>query len=92
MTATARKMARSSHPWCNRLPCSSVAKKRQTFGKIQRERERAEKRQRKLEKKEEKKALALEAAELGITVEELAARRGLGVDEPAPDEELTSTQ
>jgi hypothetical protein len=68
-----------------------VAKKRQTFGKIQRERERAEKRQRKLEKKEEKKALALEAAELGITVEELAARRGLGPEEPA-DEEFTPTQ
>ena len=85
-------MARSPRPRHNRLRCLSVAKKRQTFGKIQRERERAEKRQRKLEKKEEKKALALEAAELGITVEELAARRGLGADEPAPDEELTSTQ
>jgi hypothetical protein len=33
-----------------------MAKKRQTFGKMQRERERAEKRARKLEKKEEKKA------------------------------------
>jgi hypothetical protein len=33
-----------------------MAKKRQTFGKIQRERERAEKRARKLEKKEERKA------------------------------------
>jgi hypothetical protein len=85
------RAARGSLQRLNRLPCSSVAKKRQTFGKIQRERERAEKRQRKLEKKEEKKAAALEAAELGITVEELAARRGLGADEPAPDEELTST-
>jgi hypothetical protein len=81
-----------SHRRHHRLRCSSVAKKRQTFGKIQRERERAEKRQRKLEKKEEKKAFALEAAELGITVEELALRRGLVTDEPAPDEELTSTQ
>jgi hypothetical protein len=34
-----------------------VAKKRQTFGKMQRERERAEKRARKQEKKDEKKAL-----------------------------------
>jgi hypothetical protein len=38
------------------------AKKRQTMGKIIRERERAEKRQRKQEKKDEKKAAALEAA------------------------------
>jgi hypothetical protein len=37
-----------------------VAKKRQTFGKMQRERERAEKRARKQEKKDEKKA-AVEA-------------------------------
>jgi hypothetical protein len=37
-----------------------MAKKRQTFGKIQRERERAEKRERKQEKKEAKKA-AVEA-------------------------------
>jgi hypothetical protein len=67
-----------------------VAKKRQTFGKMQRERERAEKRARKQEKKDEKKAFALEAAELGISVEELAVRRGI----PAPDEpeeELAST-
>ena len=81
-------MARSSHPWCNRLPCSSVAKKRQTFGKIQRERERAEKRQRKLE-------TALSAAKgmfAGKTVFIRGLARGLGVDEPAPDEELTSTQ
>ena len=70
-----------------------MAKKRQTFGKMQRERERAEKRARKLEKKEEKKALALEAAELGITVEELAIRRGLVTpDEAEPDEELAPTQ
>lgn len=70
-----------------------MAKKRQTFGKMQRERERAEKRARKQEKKEEKKAFALEAAELGITVEELALRRGLvPADEPEPEEELASTQ
>lgn len=37
-----------------------MAKKRQTFGKIQRERERAEKRARKQEKRDEKKA-AIEA-------------------------------
>jgi hypothetical protein len=64
----------------------SVAKKRQTFGKIQRERERAEKRARKLEKKEEKKATALAAAELGITVEEFLEREGRA-PEPAPEEE-----
>lgn len=33
-----------------------MAKKRQTFGKMQRERERAEKRERKREKRDEKKA------------------------------------
>jgi hypothetical protein len=38
-----------------------MAKKRQTFGKLQRERERAEKRARKQEKKEMKKAEAEEA-------------------------------
>ena len=63
-----------------------MAKKRQTFGKIQRERERAEKRARKLEKKEERKATALAAAELGISVEEYEARQGLGA-QPVPDEE-----
>jgi hypothetical protein len=62
-----------------------VAKKRQTFGKIQRERERAEKRARKMEKKEERKATALAAAELGLTVEEYTAREGR-VDEPAEEE------
>lgn len=40
-----------------------MAKKRQTFGKIQRERERAERRARKQEKKDERKAAALAAAE-----------------------------
>jgi hypothetical protein len=43
-----------------------VAKKRQTFGKMQRERERAEKRARKQEKKDEKKALRA-AAEVDVT-------------------------
>ena len=65
-----------------------AAKKRQTFGKMQRERERAEKRARKQEKKDEKKAAALEAAELGITVEELAELRDRGVaPESAADED-----
>jgi hypothetical protein len=70
-----------------------VAKKRQTFGKMQRERERAEKRARKQEKKEEKKAAALEAAELGITVEALAELQGRATarDEPESEEELAST-
>jgi hypothetical protein len=44
-----------------------VAKKRQTFGKMQRERERAEKRARKQEKKDEKKAALRAAAEDGVT-------------------------
>jgi hypothetical protein len=44
----------------------SVAKKRQTFGKMQRERERAEKRARKQEKKEERKAAALAEAEAPV--------------------------
>jgi hypothetical protein len=70
-----------------------VAKKRQTFGKMQRERERAEKRARKQEKKDEKKAAAIQAAELGITVEELAELEGRGrADEPEPEEELASSQ
>jgi hypothetical protein len=45
------------------------AKKRQTMGKITRERERAEKRARKQEKKDEKKAAALAAAEDGVVAE-----------------------
>lgn len=45
-----------------------VAKKRQTFGKMQRERERAEKRARKQEKKEERKAAAAAASEEGTLV------------------------
>ena len=51
-----------------------AAKKRQTFGKMQRERDRAEKRARKQEKKDEKKAVALAAAEAGLTVEEYVLR------------------
>jgi uncharacterized protein (DUF1778 family) len=50
------------------------AKKRQTFGKMQRERDRAEKRARKQEKKDERKAIALAAAEAGLTVEEFVLR------------------
>jgi hypothetical protein len=46
-----------------------MAKKRQTFGKMQRERDRAEKRARKQEKKEERKAAALAAAEGGVAEE-----------------------
>jgi hypothetical protein len=61
----------------------AVAKKRQTFGKIQRERERAEKRARKQEKKEERKAAALAAAEGGVT-EELGTGDG---EEPSDPEQ-----
>ena len=68
------------------------AKKRQTMGKIIRERERAEKRARKQEKKDEKKATALAAAELGITVEELAEREGRSAETPASEEDLASAQ
>ena len=64
-----------------------MAKKRQTFGKMQRERERAEKRARKQEKKDEKKAFAQTAAEMGITVEELAELEGRGVQEEPADGE-----
>jgi hypothetical protein len=63
-----------------------MAKKRQTFGKIQRERERAEKRERKLEKKLEKKAAAL--AENEPAGEEPEAPDAA---EPGADEELAST-
>jgi hypothetical protein len=63
-----------------------VAKKRQTFGKIQRERERAEKRARKQEKKEERKAAALAAAEGGVG-EELAAGTP---EEPSDPEQAAS--
>lgn len=59
------------------------AKKRQTMGKIIRERERAEKRARKLEKKEEKKAAALAAAEGGVVTEDGEAP---AVGEPEPSE------
>ncbi|HVD24403.1 MAG TPA: hypothetical protein VNB86_00250 [Gaiellaceae bacterium] len=41
---------------------------------MQRERDRAEKRARKQEKKDEKKAIALAAAEAGLTVEEFVLR------------------
>jgi hypothetical protein len=69
-----------------------MAKKRQTFGKIQRERERAEKRERKLEKKQEKKAVAQAAEELGITVEEYAQLEGGTGEQPSADEELTPSE
>lgn len=64
------------------------AKKRQTFGKMQRERDRAEKRARKQEKKDEKKAIALAAAEAGLTVEEFVLRTR-PPDADAADEEST---
>jgi uncharacterized protein (DUF1778 family) len=66
-----------------------VAKKRQTFGKMQRERERAEKRVRKQEKKEEKKAIAIAAEEAGMTVEEFLLRNAPPEEqEPAEESEL----
>ena len=64
------------------------AKKRQTFGKMQRERDRAEKRARKQEKKDERKAIALAAAEAGLTVEEFVLRTR-PPEERAADEEPT---
>jgi hypothetical protein len=66
-----------------------VAKKRQTFGKMQRERERAEKRARKQEKKDEKKA----AVEAGFVFDEETGEYVAPADqpEPDPDEELAST-
>jgi len=77
-------------PGCPQLTPSSsygidVAKKRQTFGKIQRERERAEKRERKQEKKLAKKTAAVAEAETpGVEAEAQA-------DEPVADDELAST-
>jgi hypothetical protein len=43
-----------------------LAKKRQTFGKMQRERQRAEKRERKAERKEARKALQAAAEAAGL--------------------------
>jgi hypothetical protein len=43
-----------------------MAKKRQTFGKMQRERERAEKRARKQERKEDRKLMQAAAEEAGL--------------------------
>jgi hypothetical protein len=57
------------------------AKKRQTMGKMIRERERAEKRARKQEKKEERKAAALAAAEGGV-VENVEAPADDSPDSP----------
>ena len=69
-----------------------MAKKRQTFGKMQRERERAEKRARKQEKKDEKKA----AVEAGWVFDEetgeYIAPAGHSEAESEPEEELASTQ
>jgi hypothetical protein len=60
-----------------------MAKKRQTFGKMQRERDRAEKRARKQEKKEERKAAALAGTDPSVA-EELGTADG---DEPGEPEE-----
>lgn len=76
--------AQGTPPWL-RYP-TGVAKKRQTFGKIQRERERAEKRERKLEKKQEKKAAALAEAEAAGDEAEAPE-----AEEPGADQELAST-
>jgi hypothetical protein len=65
------------------------ARKRQTMGKMIRERERAEKRARKQEKKEEKKAIAVAAAEAGLTVEEFLLRTS--PPQPTSDEEPAPT-
>jgi hypothetical protein len=58
-----------------------AAKKRQTMGKLIRERERAEKRARKQEKKEAKKAAALAARE-GRGVDPLKAEQNGGDESP----------
>ena len=69
-----------------------MAKKRQTFGKMQRERERAEKRARKQEKKDEKKA----AVEAGFVFDEETGEYVAPAGHPEPDaepeEELAPTQ
>ena len=58
-----------------------MAKKRQTFGKMQRERDRAEKRARKQEKKEERKAAALAGTDPSVA-EELGTADGHEPGEP----------
>ena len=64
-----------------------MAKKRQTFGKLTRERARLEKRERKLEKKEERKQAAeAEAREAEATGE---AQPDDVADVPAGDDEPT---
>jgi hypothetical protein len=70
----------------NERETSMGAKKRQTFGKMQRERDRAEKRARKQEKKDEKKAIAIAAAEAGLTVEEFILRTRPPEEHPAEEE------
>ena len=60
------------------------AKKRQTMGKLIRERERAEKRARKAEKKEAKKAMAAMQSEGGGQPEIADTDADAAVDDPTP--------
>jgi hypothetical protein len=60
------------------------------MGKMIRERQRADKRARKQERKDERKAIALAAAEAGLTVEEYMLRQPQP-EQPTVDEEIPST-
>jgi hypothetical protein len=60
------------------------------MGKMIRERQRADKRARKQERKDERKAIALAAAEAGLTVEEYMLRQPQA-EQPTADEEIPST-
>jgi hypothetical protein len=66
-----------------------AAKKRQTMGKLMRERERAEKRARKQEKKDAKKAAALAEREGGAGDPTEADSYGLNDDGPNGETPLT---
>ena len=57
-----------------------AAKKRQTFGKITRERARQEKREQKLEKKADKKQAAADAREAGVETQPIGPPNEQGAD------------
>ena len=57
-----------------------AGKKRQTFGKITRERARMEKREQKLERKAEQKQAAAEAREAGVDTQPIGPPNQQGVD------------
>ncbi len=58
-----------------------AGKKRQTFGKITRERARMEKREQKLERKAEQKQAAAEAREAGVITQPIGPPNQQGADD-----------